>query len=65
MKKIDVVKHFGTQQAVADALGIEQAAVSQWGEKIPQLRAYQIERITNGALKVETQHDKPSAAATN
>lgn len=53
MKKSDVIKHFGTVGAVAEALGIKGAAVSQWGEQVPMRRAYQIERITNGELKAE------------
>ena len=52
MKKIDVITYFGTQEKVAQALGIRQACVSRWGETIPRLRAYQIESITKGVLKV-------------
>ncbi|WP_089566742.1 Cro/CI family transcriptional regulator [Escherichia coli] len=32
MYKKDVIDHFGTQRAVAKALGISDAAVSQWKE---------------------------------
>lgn len=52
MKKADAVAHFGTQQKLANALGIAPASVSQWGEDIPPLRAFQLERITDGALRV-------------
>jgi len=55
MKTSDVVAYFGTQELVAEALGISQAAVSQWGEDVPELRAFQLERITNGKLAAEQQ----------
>lgn len=55
MKKKDVVKHFGSATNVAKALGIAPSSVSEWGEDIPDLRAFQIERITNGKLKVTEQ----------
>lgn len=60
MRKADVIQHFGSVGAVAQALQIKSAAVSQWPEIIPRLRAYEIERITNGKLKVT---DDPSKAA--
>lgn len=62
MKKSDVIAHFGSVSAVADALKIRGAAVSQWGETIPALRAYEIERITNGALTVDDRPDESKAA---
>lgn len=51
MKKADVINHFGSQAAAARALGITPESVSQWGDTIPPLRAYQIERLTVGELK--------------
>tara|TARA_B100001063_G_scaffold246739_1_gene287306 strand:+ start:2065 stop:2250 length:186 start_codon:yes stop_codon:yes gene_type:complete len=53
LKKIDAIAHFGSATKLAKAIKIAPAAISQWGENIPMLRAYQIERITNGALKAE------------
>lgn len=52
MKKQDAIKHFGGSGKLASALGILPCAVSQWGETVPQLRAFELERITEGALKV-------------
>lgn len=54
MKKQDAIKHFGSQSELARALGINKQAVHQWPDDIPIGRAYQIEVITNGKLKVET-----------
>lgn len=48
-----MIKHFGGVVKVASALKIDHSAVSQWGENVPQLRAFEIERITNGALKAD------------
>lgn len=62
MNKSDVIKHFGNATKVADALGISQAAVSQWGKKVPDLRAFQLERITNGALVAEQPASSQQAA---
>jgi len=53
MKKIDVIAHFGSKAKVASALGLTKSAVTQWSETIPKLRAYEIEKLTKGKLKVE------------
>jgi len=62
MKTKDVIAYFGSQQAVANVCEIHKSAVSQWGEIVPRLRAYQIERLTNGALTVDdSEYSKPKA----
>lgn len=53
MKKSDAIEHFGSASKLADAINVAPSAVSQWGETIPPLRAYQVERLTGGKLKVE------------
>lgn len=50
MTKTEALKHFGSgpgaQRRLAEALGISAPAVSQWPEeRIPELRALQIERL--------------------
>ena len=52
MKKQDAVNYFGTQAALARALGIGKASVNQWVE-IPLDRQCQIEIVTDGALKAD------------
>lgn len=48
MNTSDLEKVFGTQVAIAAFLGISRAAVSQWGESVPELRQYQLrERMPN------------------
>ncbi|AEG11079.1 hypothetical protein Sbal183_2498 [Shewanella baltica OS183] len=52
MKTHVAVEYFNGKSKLARALGINPASVSQWGDEVPELRAYQIERLTDGALKV-------------
>lgn len=49
----DVISHFGSQVATADALGLSQPSVSDWVRAgyVPWLRQLDIERQTNGALR--------------
>ncbi|MFB2653850.1 Cro/CI family transcriptional regulator [Shewanella seohaensis] len=67
MKKAAAIDHFGSQVKLAAAIGVSQAAISKWPDDVPELRAYQIERLTHGALKVNPvivlDNSKPSSAA--
>jgi len=54
--KIDhVIKHFGSQIAVADALGVTQPTISNWKTRgrIPQLQQLRIEHMTSGKLRAD------------
>ncbi|AOV98556.1 MULTISPECIES: Cro/CI family transcriptional regulator [Edwardsiella] len=51
MLKQTVVKHFGSQRAVAQALQVSDSAVSQWKTLIPERAALKLHRITAGKLK--------------
>jgi DNA-binding transcriptional regulator YdaS (Cro superfamily) len=53
LRKKDAVQHFGTAIALAEALGISSASVSGWGELVPEGRAYQLQVITVGLLRVD------------
>lgn len=65
MKKSDVIRYFGSQTAVAAALNISQAAVSRWGDRVPEARALRLEKLTNGALQADdgAQRDHNANAA--
>lgn len=66
MKTLDVIEHYGSQYAAADALGIRQPSVANWGEFPPALRQLQLEALTVGKLKAEPDCDKyrvPAQAA--
>ncbi|MGA5718143.1 Cro/CI family transcriptional regulator [Pseudomonas atacamensis] len=52
MTKSQAIKHFGSVSALAKALRVTYEAVRQWDD-VPELRQYQIERLTMGALKAE------------
>ncbi len=54
MKTKTAIEHFGTQVSLAKALGITKGAIQFWGEYVPEGRAYQIQHITKGKLKVES-----------
>lgn len=45
MTKSEAIAIFGSAAKVARALNISKAAVSEWGEEIPELRVYQIREI--------------------
>jgi hypothetical protein len=47
--------HFKTQRALALALGIKEQAIGYWKRtgKVPMGRAYQLEKLTGGAIKVD------------
>ena len=53
MEKNAVINYFGSNRKVAQALNISDAAITAWGEQIPELRARQLEEITQGALKFD------------
>jgi DNA-binding transcriptional regulator YdaS (Cro superfamily) len=53
MKKRTAISYFGSSTKLAKKLKITKQSISQWGDDVPPLRAYQIERITNGKLKAD------------
>jgi DNA-binding transcriptional regulator YdaS (Cro superfamily) len=50
MKSHVAISHFGSAAALARAVGISKAAVSQWGDLVPLGTAARIEKITQGKL---------------
>lgn len=55
MKIDQVIKHFGSQVAAADALGVQQPTISNWKTRgrIPHIQQLRIEHLTNGKLKAQ------------
>ena len=54
MKTDDAIKFFGGKKIeLAKALGLSPSAITQWGETVPELRQFQLERLTKGKLKAE------------
>lgn len=52
MTKTDAINYFGSQAALAEALGVSRPAISQWSEEIPEVRQWQLRAITEGKLEV-------------
>ena len=50
----DAVTYFKGKSRIAEVLGISPAAVSQWGDCVPQLRQYQLQSLSGGVLKVRS-----------
>jgi transcriptional repressor of cell division inhibition gene dicB len=50
MKKAVAIDHYGSKTKLAQALSISPASISQWGDRVPEKRAMQLDRQTNGAL---------------
>lgn len=50
MKTEHAIEYFNGIAALAKALTISRQAIYQWGECVPELRALQLERITEGEL---------------
>lgn len=65
MKTQSAIDHYGSATKVAEILGISKAAVSQWGENVPELRALQLEIKSEGALKAKpiTSNDEAKGEA--
>ena len=58
-----VISYFGSRNKLAKALGIRRQAIQAWGSIIPMGRAYQLENITDGKLKVKPKlYTKPNGA---
>lgn len=62
MKTEDAIRAFGNGNRLAKALGISRASISQWGEDVPALRAYQIREILDGRLPVPAREPSKASA---
>jgi len=60
MDKQQVIDHFGGVREVAEALDVSVQAIYKWPPRVPLLRAYQIERLTGGALKADDAEPAPA-----
>lgn len=51
----DVINYYGGKAPASRALAVTYGAVALWqrDDEVPELRQFQIERITGGALKVD------------
>ena len=64
MLKKDAVSHYGSQEKVALALNIRRQAVQAWGKVVPLGRAYQLQVLSRGRLRVDPLlYPEPTAQA--
>jgi len=49
----DVLRHFGSQAAVAESVGVTLEAVKQWQQRnqVPKGRQWQLQVLTSGKLR--------------
>lgn len=62
MKTKDAVEHFGSKAEVARKAGVSRSRVSQWGEDVPELQAYRLEKASNGKLEAGEYPQLPAAS---
>lgn len=53
MLKKTALDYFKKPKKIAEILMLSPAAVSQWGDVIPEKNAYRLQEITDGELKVD------------
>ena len=53
MKVKSLVSKVGSKAKIASLLNISAAAVSQWGDKVPELRKYQLKEIMKSEPRVK------------
>jgi len=54
MTTLEALQHFGGKKALARALDIWPQAIGRWGDRPPMIRQYQLQILTNGELKADT-----------
>lgn len=57
-----VLSRYGTQIALAKALGITQPTISAWGRTVPPRYQYQLEVISGGELRADRAEQSSEAA---
>lgn len=62
MTREQAIEHFGGVGRLAGALGISRQSVWKWGPKPPDGRQFQLEVMTNGALKADRRKRSSSEA---
>lgn len=54
MEKARAIKYAGSANALAALLGVTRQAVHAWGEKLPELRAFQLRQLRPGWFRRRT-----------
>lgn len=60
IKTADAIEYYGTPAKLAAVLDVTVSAISQWGDYLPDQRAWQIQKMT--ADKLPVCYEEPEAA---
>ena len=60
VKTNDAINFFGSESALAKALGIKPSSVYDWRDVVPDLRQLQLESLTHGELKADERLKPPA-----
>lgn len=60
MEKQHAIDKAGSVKALADLFGITPAAISQWGDKVPEGREWQLRVIKPEWFETKAKDDKPT-----
>lgn len=47
----DCIKHYGSRNNIAKALGIKRQAITRWKEGVPVRRQFELEILSRGKLR--------------
>jgi hypothetical protein len=53
MRLADALEHYRTRAAIAWAIGVSPSAVSQWGDRVPELAAYRLWLASGGRIPLD------------
>jgi hypothetical protein len=59
----DLIQYFGGAAKAGKALGVCRQGVYKWQDGIPELRQYQIQTVTGGALRIDPEIARPDEVA--
>lgn len=53
MQKSDAIRHFGSAQKVAEAVGLKsRQAIYAWPDEVPELYQYKLHHLSRGRLQL-------------
>jgi hypothetical protein len=59
MQKLEVIRHFGSAQKVAEAVGLKsRQAVYAWPDEVPELYQYKLHHLSGGELQLSPHLEK-------
>ena len=63
MQKLEAIRHFGSAQKVAEAVGLKsRQAIYAWPDEVPDLYQYKLHHLSGGLLKLSPRLDSERRA---